>query len=285
MNTLFVLDAVDTSGTWIREGDSLTLLGDILADRNEHGLEIVNRIASLRSQIEATGGELNVVAGNHDIFALEYLGGHAGSVDQQRAGYRELFRLAKGREPADDVELMKLPRREDFIEILQSKKEGKPLLDFFTSLDPFHVVEHEGGNNTLLLHAPPREEVLAKLLSSSAADLSRVFQESIRAYLANEAGPLFPTVLSDEFKAFQWGNWYECPNESDPLWTELHKQRGIWRVICGHRKSDQVVRCFGPIEAVALDRNFGMFPRISHPDCWNGAVSGGTLDKKGVFRF
>lgn len=284
-NTLFVLNAVDTSGTWTREGASLTLLGDILADRNEYSLKIVKRIASLRLQIEAAGGELNVVAGNHELFALEYLGGLGRIFSQQKVGFRELFRLAMGREPADDKELMDLPRKEDFIERLHGKEEAKPLLDFLTRLKLFHTAEHEGGGKTLFLHAPPGVEVFIMLLNSFRDALNARFQGEVGAYLASGANP---RIFSDDLEMFQWGKWSNCPGPFSSLWTDLHRTRGIERIVCGHRKSEEVseeVRQFGPIEAIALDRNYGMFPRVSHPDFWEGAVSGGILDKRGVFRF
>lgn len=283
-NTLFMLDAVDSSGTWTREGDSLTLLGDILADRNEHGLKIVKRIAALRPQIEAAGGELNVIAGNHELFALEYLGGLGRLFSEQKVGLRELFRLAMGREPADDEELMSLPRKEDFIERLHEKEEAKPLLDFLIRLKLFHTGEHEGGGKTLFLHAPPGVEVLATLLSSLHDTLNARFQSGIGAYLARAANP---RILSDELDRFQWGEWSKCPNSSSSLWTDLHRDRGVERIVCGHRKSEESeeVRHFGHVEAVALDRRYGMLPKVSHPDYWSRPVSGGTLDKRGVFRF
>lgn len=281
MDTLFVLDAVDTSGAWTREGDSLTLLGDILADRNEHGLEIVNRIAALRPQIEAAGGELNVIAGNHDVFALEYLGGLGKIFSLQMVGFRELFRLAMGREPADDKELMDLPKKEDFIERLHGREDTKPLLDFLARLKLFHTAEHEGGAKTLFLHAPPGVNVLALLTSSSRDTLDAKFQTGIGAYLASGASP---RVLSQDLADFQWGEWYNCPESSSPLWTDLHEDLGIRRIVCGHRRHEGA-RHFGPVEVVALDRCYGMFPKASHPDYWIRSVSGGTLDKRGVFRF
>lgn len=283
-NTLFVLDAMDTSGTWTREGASLTLLGDILADRNEHGLEIVNRIAGLRPQIEAAGGELNVVAGNHDLFALEYVGGLGRRFSLQTVGFRELFRLAMGREPVDDKELMDLPKKEDFIEQLHEKEEAKPLLDFLTRLKLFHTAEHEGGGKTLFLHAPPKVEVLALLLSSFRDTLNARFQSGIGAYLARAANP---RVLSDDLADFQWGEWFNCPEPSNSLWTDLYAQRRIQRVICGHRfaDADPEVRSFGPVEAIALDRNYGMAPKATKPEYWLRSVSGGILDKQGKFTF
>lgn len=281
MDTLFVLDAVDTSGAWTREGDSLTLLGDILADRNEHGLEIVNRIAALRPQIEAAGGELNVIAGNHDVFALEYLGGLGKRFSLQMVGFRELFRLAVGREPVDDKELMDLPKKEDFIEKLHGKEEAKPLLDFLTRLKLFHTAEHEGGAKTLFLHAPPSVEVLALLVSSFHDTLNARFQSGIGAYLASGASS---RVLSDDLADFQWGEWYNCPKASSPLWTDLYEELGIRRIVCGHRRHEETQH-FGSVEAVALDRGYGMFSKRSHPDYWSRPVSGGILDKQGKFTF
>lgn len=285
VSTLFVLNAIDTSGTWTREGSSLTLLGDILADRNEHGLQIMKRIAGLREQIEKAGGELTVVAGNHEGFALEYLGGHAMSMNLiQKVGYRELFRLAMGRDPADDAELMKTSLEGDLLTKLQGKEEAKPLFDFLTRLKLFHTAEHEGGAKTLFLHAPPDEDTLALLLSTPHDTLNAKFQEELRAYLSS-TGEVFPIGLSNEFKGFQWGEWDDCPDDSSPIWTDLRNQEGIRRLICGHREKEAERWNFSPVEMVALDRKFGLFPRTTHPKYWEGGVSGGILKKDGTFTF
>jgi len=75
--------------------------GDILADRNTNGLNILYKIGRLQEQAKKAGGEIEVIAGNHDDFAISFLMGveGAGNADCfescRQGGYLGLLELAR----------------------------------------------------------------------------------------------------------------------------------------------------------------------------------------------
>ena len=65
--------AIDEQGNWIGGNREIVFHGDILADRNTDSLAILERIRVLREQAKKEGGNITVLAGNHEDFAFAYL--------------------------------------------------------------------------------------------------------------------------------------------------------------------------------------------------------------------
>ena len=58
---------------WVGGNRKLVFVGDILGDRNVYGKEIISVIGDLQKQAEVQGGEISVLAGNHDDFWISSL--------------------------------------------------------------------------------------------------------------------------------------------------------------------------------------------------------------------
>lgn len=70
---LYSLNLINESGNWIGNNSKLVFLGDILADRNSEGLKILQDIHRLRQEASEQGGEILLIAGNHDEYAISFL--------------------------------------------------------------------------------------------------------------------------------------------------------------------------------------------------------------------
>ena len=62
-----------TTISWTGDDKKLVLLGDILADRNSQGDLVLQALGLLQGQAKSCGGQVKVIAGNHDIFWLDTL--------------------------------------------------------------------------------------------------------------------------------------------------------------------------------------------------------------------
>lgn len=67
------LGIISTFGVWTGGNQRLVLLGDIMGDRGVTGLECMRQIDRLRDEARAAGGDITVLAGNHDDIAISYL--------------------------------------------------------------------------------------------------------------------------------------------------------------------------------------------------------------------
>lgn len=61
---------MDTFGRWIGGNRRLVFLGDIIGDRGTTGLECMRQIDRLRKEARMAGGDISVLAGNHEDIAI-----------------------------------------------------------------------------------------------------------------------------------------------------------------------------------------------------------------------
>lgn len=283
------LHAIEPDGSWANPGSSLVLLGDILADRNEESLAIVRRISALREQIEGDGGELVTLAGNHEVFAMKYLAGEffGYTTSDQKKGLRELFALVKGRNPFDDKELFALSLSENLMAILRKIPAAKQLLDFIAGLKLVHRVDR-GATATMFTHTPPSLPLIEWVMQQAPERINASFEFVLRKYFdeSQRSQQVYKFFNKFETAFLNTGSdWASIPKWDDPIWTGLYKQTGITRIVTGHRYRYDSVRPRGPIETIALDRLYGMFPVSTHPDRWEGDTSSGILHENGDFQY
>ena len=70
---LHSLGVMDTLGKWIGGNKRLVLLGDIIGDRGTTGLVCMRTIFRLRNEAREAGGDITVLAGNHEDIAISFL--------------------------------------------------------------------------------------------------------------------------------------------------------------------------------------------------------------------
>jgi hypothetical protein len=66
---------VEQNGTWkwTAGNRKVVLLGDILADRTAEGLKILDKVKTLREQAAKQGGDIKIIFGNHEDYAVSFL--------------------------------------------------------------------------------------------------------------------------------------------------------------------------------------------------------------------
>ena len=106
------------------EHDHLYILGDVL-DRGKYGIKVLNEVRSM-----VTKGCADLILGNHEFFAIEYLSGNLSA---------ERWAMAGGKDTLADIERM-------------NNNEKEELLGFLSSLPLYLKIETKKYGTTILTH-------------------------------------------------------------------------------------------------------------------------------------
>ncbi len=73
--------SVDAGGNlrWTGGDRKVVFHGDILGDRQTHGMDAVDMISKLSKEAKLQGGEIDILSGNHEDFFLSFLSGRIGA--------------------------------------------------------------------------------------------------------------------------------------------------------------------------------------------------------------
>jgi len=74
-------ELIDENNNWIGGDTHVVFVGDILADRHQDGIQILHHIDKLQKQAALTNGEITVLSGNHDNYAISKLMGIPCEID------------------------------------------------------------------------------------------------------------------------------------------------------------------------------------------------------------
>ncbi len=103
---------IDEDTNWIGGNRRVVIHGDILADRACDGLQILHKNAELRKQAQEAGGDITILAGNHDDFMFSFLlnrggvhdnGLQASLTNKQGEGLRELTLFSGDRQMRESL--------------------------------------------------------------------------------------------------------------------------------------------------------------------------------------
>jgi len=75
LSNLKLFEVIDENGHWMAKNRKVVIHGDILADRQAEGFRILDHIRALRIEAKKAGGEVVVLAGNHEDFMFSFLMG------------------------------------------------------------------------------------------------------------------------------------------------------------------------------------------------------------------
>ncbi len=272
MSNLIQTEVVDEKGNWIAGPKKVAILGDILADRQTEGFEILEHIELLRTKAKKAGGDVVVIAGNHEDFMFSYLLGkgladptdwRAECEDMDEEGVRELKSMhdpltqcAISAQGAGLLELTQFTGNkimiEDFVEVTGANKErlsealpamrehplGSRLLKEMCQMK---LCEQIGS--TMFIHTDPTDGILRLLIEMGPAKINIRFQQTLRKTLleGNPYDPthdkLFNTFLCTSNRTF--ANYVDGKMEReldlDPeLVRELREKRGVDKIVFGH---------------------------------------------------
>jgi hypothetical protein len=242
------LNLINESGDWIGGNRKVVFHGDILADRGTDGIAILEKIHALRKQARLAGGNITVLAGNHEDFAISFLIGRTlfhpeGRVDpysmcmlySQGKGILELAQFG-----SQDVQSLNPNDYSDSFELWDNLKDEKQLI-----LENMRQTEHgreileeicdmriaEVIDDTLFLHCPPTTAMLEEILNRGGADeINQIFQAGLRGAIFEDIEP------SQEFHdiADTFLDTHNRTPFSDDRYADALRSIGINAVFFGH---------------------------------------------------
>ena len=191
---------IDARGDWKAGNRRVVIHGDILADRNLDGFDILKKIRSLRKQAREAGGDISVLVGNHDDQMLSFLlqrdvgaiSGSDGMLELTKfSGNRKLF--TEGNR-FDALKARRLNRNEILRNMLNSP-EGRILLEEMCKMK---LCEKIG--DALYIHTDPSSEILELVLKHGVDKINQDYQTALRATLFG--GKKFNEKVSDWMDVF-----------------------------------------------------------------------------------
>ncbi|MFC1748029.1 hypothetical protein ACFL2V_04410 [Pseudomonadota bacterium] len=299
--TLANLDSVN----WRAGNKHVVLHGDILADRNKGSFKIMAAIKKLQAQAREQGGELTLLAGNHEDFATQFLTGlgHAKNAQEafisciiggeQGAGLHEFMRFSNDPMIKGSTNLMDVYRimtdqgknatdvAQDILAGMRSDPEGRAILETMASMK---IAEYR--DDTLFVHTNMTPDMM-KMLEQSGATIGEAvdkinseYQKFLRAKLLGEdtgADPGKYEMITDVF--LHTGN---RPMEYAAGSFATLKARGLNRVVHGHTYADagEVIRTPDGVEVMSVDQAAGKGGDMPQ----HGERSVGIIDSKGRMR-
>lgn len=251
-------DLVDNKGNWKGGDRELVFHGDILGDRGASSLKAMEHIAKLKKQARAAGGDVQVLAGNHDDFAIAFLTGRnvAGDIpfknidmNGQAAGAYEFMRYIGRGEITNAQQL--LTSGVDVKQVLTKMRntpKGRAMLENICDMKICHKVD-----DTLFLHTDLTSNMADMLLRNNPGDINKTYQSGLRSLLLGE-GPM-PSgfeVINNTF--LHTGNRdYLSPRQAAALKARL----GINRVLHGHTDRGGAAQNIGGLEISSVDVSAG----------------------------
>lgn len=256
------LGTTDEDLNWQGGARSVVYHGDILGDRIADGFDILGHLhTSMRKQIQAAGGSLTLLAGNHDDYAISYLtnrgGCHEDGISKARIkngsilskmtgkgfaqghGLLEFTKFTGDRNMAPDFTTAIADGRLDRTAVLtemRNDKLGKMILAEIVGMNLCHV-----SGNTLRVHTDPTEAMLSALMETDAATLNARFQNGVGEALIEggefdqRLNPLLDSFLATRNRTLH--DWCEQKSYfrlSKDLIEKFVNKTGITTIIYGH---------------------------------------------------
>ncbi len=268
------------SGKWAAGRRTVEIHGDILADRGMDGFEILLRIRHLRAEAQAAGGNVKVIAGNHDDLMFKFLTERTGEdpnmaigacwmdhnsklndTKSQGIGLLEVTQFTGDRKMMKNFKEAYKAGRLDKNEVLTNMRNdarGRIILEEMTNM----ILADRVGD-TLFIHTDPTNDLLKTVLDRGTDDINRQFQTSLRESLLEgkefekSNNPLFNTFLNGDNRTMRDALVEQKgPINLDPDILRQLKEKGINRVVYGHSVLSEEHRKveFGGIQFVSVDR-------------------------------
>jgi len=289
---------IDKAGNWVGGSRRVVIHGDILADRGTDGFSILEKNREIRAQARSQGGDISVLAGNHDDFMFSFLTKRNGShgnglsismINNQGKGLLELTEFSGDKNLILDFDEAIKHDRLNSPEILEKMRNNRRGVILLKEMCDMKLCEQIG--DTIYSHTDPTDEILKMILEKGVDHINDVFRTALRNTFFGGApfdgakyNKVFDTFLSTGNRLFDKNRIPIETGQTDYLLPqnliEKLKEQGIKRMVFGHSDLGKGNRKFniGGIEFVNVDqqslRNGNL--TISAARIKNGEVETGT---------
>lgn len=232
---------IDENSNWIGGNKKVIVHGDILADRSKSGFDILLKNRELREQAQKEGGDITIIAGNHDDFMFSFLlkrgGVHKNGIyalEEQEVGLLELMEFSKHNKEILEFGIFEMPKyREEILKNMRESKKGKILLEEMCNMKLCEKID-----DILFIHTDPSKEILKMINDFGINEINKDFKNIMENSLLNggefdkDNNYLFDTFLNTKNrnieKLIQSGDW-DMEEEIEKI-----KKLGIKRIVFGH---------------------------------------------------
>ncbi|MDD3302714.1 MAG: peptidoglycan-binding protein [Candidatus Gracilibacteria bacterium] len=265
---LYSLGVIDGNKRWIGGNRKLVFTGDILADRNTEGLHILKEIENLQIQAKNAGGDITVLAGNHDDIAISFLmgrspGGYEGvwqRFGNQAEGIKEFEKFLKRGGNMDAKKLLAKMRKDP---------EGIAVLNNMCNMKVAEKID-----DTLFVHTDITDKMANLIATMGIDEINRIFQGGLRKVLLE--GENFENI-SEKFSLI--ADTFLHTNNRDYMTHNsgaMLKQMGINNVIHGHSDRRGKSENIGGVFIRSIDNSYGKVKGYQ-----GSGPSTITIDRKG----
>ncbi len=273
------LKVMDTFGRWIGGNRRLVFLGDIIGDRGTTGLECMRQIDRLRKEARMAGGDISVLAGNHEDIAIWFLTQRriASPIkeddkyaleEQDDAALGHAFTNALNREqwlgiiefPRDYLGFDVKPTAAGMKQIrhcgsvalhmMRSSPEGVTMLE---NICQMKLIEHI--DDTLFVHTALTSNMARMIILHGVDALNEIYQQSLRNLLLSKK-PIPPH--SDYYKTIDTFLFVDN-RENNLTEQEARELREMWfnRVFHGHEDNAGKITTIAGLEICSIDHSAG----------------------------
>lgn len=254
--------SVDVNGNlhWVGGNRKIVFHGDILGDRQTHGMDAVDMISKLSKEAKLQGGEIDMLAGNHEDFFLSFLSGRVGAANSdafescRQGHYYGLLELCKyGSSQISNVdpdtfttlgisqqELIwkQLNTERDLIlKNMQKDSRGRTMLEIMCNFKL--AVVHD---DSLFTHTDPTFSMMKTLTQQGdvkmmADRINTYYQKGLRDSLLNdkEPSPFFDQLrdifLNTDNREYFWSG---LSGQDEFDFIDAIKRQGINAIFHGH---------------------------------------------------
>jgi|GEM_PF-2819756 len=245
---------------WTGGNKRLVFQGDILADRNANSFKVMEAIRKLQVEAAKQGGSVDLIAGNHEDFALAFLTGKkvpglkggplmdlsnylfvgtqaTGIIEfaKKFSGDPALSNITSATDPAFIERFMKPPPLgPEILKNMRQSPEGRQILEQMASMK---VVEYI--DDTLFMHTELTPEILSLFqgdatMGQRVDQINKIYQQGLRFQLLGE-GTMPPNfdVISNTFLGTYNKGYTHSPG--DLKWMNDH---GVNHIVHGHTHSE-----------------------------------------------
>ncbi len=205
---------IDCNGHWKCGKGKVVIHGDILADRQAEGFKILDHIRVLRAEAKQAGGDVVVLAGNHEDFMISFLLGkqvivnppfetEEGEIIERMDPFDICAQGLRSSHGAQGTGLLELTQFtgdkkmiEGFIDVLdvyderlgealpamRKDSEGKRLLEEMCQMKLCERID-----DVVFVHTDPTNEMLEAIMDTGIDKINGIFQGGLRKSLIDGA--------------------------------------------------------------------------------------------------
>jgi Calcineurin-like phosphoesterase len=183
-------EIIDNSHNWKGWDTKVILHGDIFADRYPHSIDIANYITKLQNQARLQGGDIIILAWNHEDMAFSYLTGepiiyihgkwYPMQIDSSKEAQPWLMELESHINPGITLEEIK-KNRGKLLGKMRLNLEWRETLEFICNMKLI-----DRTDDTIRIHVLPHTAMLELIMKIGVDAINTLYQKWMRYHLFRE---------------------------------------------------------------------------------------------------